>query len=452
MDFSLRTRKLNDKPVKEGEYVLYWMQAAVRSSYNHALEYAVEEANRAGLPLAVVFCLDASFPEANARHFAFLLQGLAEVRSALSARGIAFTVLNESCTDAVPRLSGRAAAVVTDRGCLRIQRQWRSAAAKASACAMFGVDTETVVPVDTASGKEAFSAATLRPALKKQLGTFLVSLPETEPVSRGRPSLDAEDFEIEPIGAALSALGCDSSVKPISHLKGGCLEAEKVLEEFISGKLQDYAEVQRDPVNIEASLLSPYLHFGHISPVKISLEVIDAGGPDVDRFLDQLIVRRELSFNFVFYNPRYDSYEGLPEWARTSLELHGSDKRWYIYSKEQLENAETHDMYWNAAQKQMTGSGYMHNYMRMYWGKKIIEWSRTPEEAFNTALYLNNKYQLDGRDPNSFAGVAWCFGKHDRPWKEREIFGKIRYMNANGLKRKFDIDEYVLKIGRRDRQ
>jgi deoxyribodipyrimidine photo-lyase len=192
--------------------------------------------------------------------------------------------------------------------------------------------------------------------------------------------------------------------------------------------------------------MSPYLHFGQISPLYIALMILETGSLGVDSYLEELIIRRELAINFVFYNIHYDSFEGLHEWQKKTLSEHRNDLRDYIYSESELENAETHDPYWNAAQKEMTTKGKMHGYMRMYWGKKIIEWTKTPEQAYNTALHLNNKYELDGRDPNGFAGIAWCFGKHDRPWKERTIFGKIRYMNANGLKRKFDADAYVKMI------
>jgi deoxyribodipyrimidine photo-lyase len=195
--------------------------------------------------------------------------------------------------------------------------------------------------------------------------------------------------------------------------------------------------------------MSPYLHFGQISPLFIALQTHAAKGikkQNKDAYLEELVVRRELSMNYCFYNPHYDSYSGLPDWAQKTLKAHRNDKREYIYSITELERARTHDPYWNAAQREMLLTGKMHNYMRMYWGKKILEWSATPEDAFKNALYLNNKYELDGRDPNSFTGVAWCFAKHDRPWNERAVFGTVRYMSSSGLERKFDMDAYVQKI------
>jgi deoxyribodipyrimidine photo-lyase len=211
----------------------------------------------------------------------------------------------------------------------------------------------------------------------------------------------------------------------------------------LEGKLDRFPELRNDPTLDYLSHMSPYLHFGQISPLFIALKVKETKSPGIEAFLEELIIRKELSMNFVFYNESYDSYEAIPEWARKSLRSHQKDKRKYLYHLEELEQVKTHDPYWNAAQREMVVKGKMHGYMRMYWGKKIIEWSKTPEEGFRAALYLNNKYELDGRDPNGFTGIAWCFGKHDRPWGERPIFGNVRYMNDKGLKRKFDVGEYV---------
>ena len=192
--------------------------------------------------------------------------------------------------------------------------------------------------------------------------------------------------------------------------------------------------------------MSPYLHYGQISPLYIALEVSNSESPGKNAYLEELIIRRELSMNFVFYNSHYNSFDCLPDWAKNTLLEHKKDKRNNIYSLNELENAETADPYWNASQKEMMVKGKMHGYMRMYWGKKIIEWIQDPKDAFEIALHLNNKYEIDGRDPNGYTGIAWCFGKYDRAWKERKIFGKVRYMNSNGLRRKFDVDRYVKKI------
>ncbi|MFW6196941.1 MAG: deoxyribodipyrimidine photolyase, partial [Thermoplasmatota archaeon] len=234
--------------------------------------------------------------------------------------------------------------------------------------------------------------------------------------------------------------------KPVDTYHGGTSNAKDRLKDFIENKLNEYTDNSNDPTKDYLSDMSPYLHFGQISPLYIALEVKKADSPGEEDYLEELIVRRELAMNFVHYNEQYDSLDCVPGWARESLNKHKDDERDYVYSRDEWEEAETHDKYWNAAQKEMMKTGKMHGYMRMYWGKKILEWSETPEEAFQTALYLNNKYELDGRDPNGYTGVAWCFGKHDQGWKEREVYGKVRYMNANGLKRKFDADEYVEMI------
>ena len=232
--------------------------------------------------------------------------------------------------------------------------------------------------------------------------------------------------------------------------KGGSNEAAKLLSNFVKNKLSVYPELKNDPTVDFTSNLSAYLHFGQISPVQIAFDVLAADAPNEAKevYLEELIVRRELAVNYIHFNENYDCFEGLPNWSKLTLNKHKADSREYLYIVEDLERAETHDPYWNAAQNQMRVTGRMHGYMRMYWGKKILEWTKTPQEAFKAALYLNDKYELDGRDPNGFTGVAWCFGKHDRPWKERLVFGTVRFMNENGLRRKFDANKYVENVKR----
>ena len=444
-----RIRRLNDRPLREGDFLLYWMQAAQRAEFNHALEYALRQANEQALPLMTLFVLTDEFPEANLRHYAFLMEGLKEVKIRLAERGIPLVVLKGSVGEEVARLSRRASMIVTDRGYLRIQKEWRKQVSQIAPCPLIQVETDVVVPVEEACPKEAYSAAVLRPRIGGQLGKYLAPLEET-PVKHGRRDSDLEGLDLaRPISTLLSSFSIDRTVKPVSHFRGGTSEAKRLLRDFIVHKLKDYSELRSDPSLACVSHLSPYLHFGQISPLYIALQVQEAGKiPSRAReaYLEELIVRRELAMNFVHFNPAYDSFRALPEWAKRTLQAHRKDKREYIYSQEEWEEARTHDPYWNAAQKEMVTTGKMHNYMRMYWGKKILEWSPTPEEAFQTALYLNNKYELDGRDPNSFAGVAWCFGKHDRPWGERRVFGQVRYMNDAGLRRKFRIDDYLKKV------
>ncbi len=440
-----RIKKLNQKEVKKGAYVLYWMQASQRASYNHALEYAVLKANELRRPLIVFFGITDHFPEANERHYAFMLEGLREVKQGLQERGIQMVILHQSPELGVLKIAKRASLVIVDRGYLRIQKQWRKWVATRLECPLIQVESDAIVPIEEVSSKEEYSAASIRPKILRKLSHFLSPLEERELLA-STPSMDFNTFEIEDIEKALSKLHIDRSVRRVRSFRGGIQEALRYLEVFIQEKLDRYSEMRNDPTQDGLSHMSPYLHFGQISPLHIALKVKQTESPGVGAFLEELIVRRELSLNFVFYNDHYDSFEGLPQWAKKTLKDHQRDRRPFLYSMDELEKGETHDPYWNAAQKEMRITGKMHGYMRMYWGKKILEWTKKPEEAYRIALTLNNKYELDGRDPNGFAGVAWCFGKHDRPWPERPIFGTVRYMNDRGLKRKFDADEYANQI------
>jgi deoxyribodipyrimidine photo-lyase len=437
-----RIKALNGRRVQKGKYVLYWMQASQRAEYNHALEFAILKVNELRQPLIVFFGITDQFPEANERHYTFMLEGLKEVKDSLKKRGIQMVILHGSPEIGALRLATRASLAVVDRGYLRIQTAWRDDASKKMECPLFQVESDVIVLVEETSPKEEYAAATIRSKIKRKLDAFLVPLKEHEPIIDSL-SLDFDSFDIDDLEKTVSKLRSDKSVKRVDSFHGGTKEAKSYLEVFLEGKLDRFRELRNDPNLDYLSHMSPYLHFGHISPLYIALKVSKTGSPGIEAFLEELIIRRELSMNFVFYNEKYDSFEAIPDWAKKTLKVHQKDKRPYLYSLKELEEAKTHDPYWNVAQKEMVHSGKMHGYMRMYWGKKILEWTRTPKEAFRNVLYLNNKYELDGRDPNGFTGVAWCFGKHDRPWGERPIFGNVRYMNDKGLKRKFDADGYV---------
>ncbi|MFO7861091.1 MAG: deoxyribodipyrimidine photo-lyase [Desulfosalsimonas sp.] len=432
---------------ESGAYVLYWMEQAQRTRCNHALEFAAKRANELKKPLVVGFVLPPKLPGAGFRHYRFMLQGLAQVHQTLKKHGICFVMETADMVSGVCKLAEHASWVVTDSGYLRMQRQWRNQVQRRLACPFSIIETDVVVPVAAASDKQETAARTLRPRIMKNLDAFLDAADEPEIKAHGQcplePSLDIDPEKL------CTELGYKKSLSDASVLfTGGQGRARDRLSVFIAEKLADYPDRARDPAAGCQSDLSPYLHFGQISPVDIVLQVRDADVAESARaaFIEQLVVRRELAVNFVWYNAGYDRYEkAVPAWAQKSLGAHRYDPRAYLYTPEQFEAAQTHDPYWNAAQAEMVATGKMHNYMRMYWGKKIIEWSETPESAFDTMLWLNNRYELDGRDPNGFAGVAWCFGRHDRGWKERDIFGKIRYMNAAGLERKFQIAEYVKK-------
>jgi len=440
-----RVKALNSRPMARGAYVLCWMQASVRGEYNHALEYAIQEANDLRQPVVAYFGLTEDFPEANARHYHFLVEGLREARSALERRGITLVIRKELPPGGAMELARDASLVVVDRGYLPIQKDWREQVAQAVECPVIQVESDVVVPIEEASPKEEYSAATLRPKIHRRLDDYLRPLEESEPAVDSL-GLEFESLDIADVSQVLSALDIDQTVRRVPGLTGGTAEAKRRLEEFISNKLDHYNELRNDPTKDYLSGLSPYLHFGQISPLYMALQVMALDSPGKEAYLEELIIRRELSMNFVHYNARFRSLEGLPEWCRKTLMEHESDPREYLYGLEEFESADTHDPYWNAAQKEMVLTGKMHGYMRMYWGKKILEWSESPSEAMRIALCLNNKYELDGRDPNGFTGVAWCLGKHDRPWGERTVFGKIRYMSANGLRRKFDADGYVRKV------
>jgi deoxyribodipyrimidine photo-lyase len=440
-----RIQLLNDARVRNGDYVLYWMQQSQRAECNHALEYAIERANSMKLPVIVFFGITGKFPEANARHLAFMLQGLQHAGRDLARRGLLFVPRIVTPARGAAELGKRAALAVTDRGYLRVQREWRAAAAGSMTCPLVQVESDVVVPVETASPKEEYSAGTLRPKITPLLYAYLKPLKKRRvAVPSLRMKIAGDD--IADIDDVLRRVRADRSVGPVSGFRGGMAEAKARLNNFIADRLDRFDDLRNDPGADYLSGMGPYLHFGQISPLQVAQAVLDSGSPAAGRYLEELIVRRELAMNFTHYNPSYDRYECLPEWAKATLGKHARDRRGHVYSRDGLERAETHDRYWNAAQRELVISGKMHGYMRMYWGKKILEWSPGPEEAYGTALYLNNKYSIDGRDPNGFAGVAWCFGKHDRAWPERVIFGKVRFMNDRGLERKFDMDAYCSRV------
>ncbi len=436
-----RIKYLNDKKFLKNDYIIYWMQQSQRVSYNHALEYAVFLSNKHNKPLIVYFGLTSNFPDANLRHYQFMFEGLKEVKNKIEKRGIKFVLKEFSPEKGIIDISKNACIIVVDRGYLKIQRKWRKIVSEKVKCPVVQVESDVVVPVEVASKKEEYAAYTIRNKINKNIDKFL------NPVKKEKYKGEflKDDFNCLRF-KDISLKKIDKSVKPVESFKGGSNQAIKLFNLFIREKLDDYPEKRNDPNQNFVSNMSPYLHFGQISPVYIAEKIMSLENPSKKDFLEELIVRRELSMNFVFYNKNYDSFDGIPNWAKKTLKIHEKDKREYIYNLEGFEKAKTHDLYWNAAQKEMVKTGKMHGYMRMYWGKKIIEWTKKPRDAFDIAIYLNNKYELDGRDPNSYTGVAWCFGKHDRAWKERKIFGKIRYMNENGLKRKFDIDSYSKKF------
>ncbi|MDD4484317.1 MAG: deoxyribodipyrimidine photo-lyase [Methanoregula sp.] len=440
-----RIRIVSNAPLRTKDYILYWMQSSHRAEENPALAYAIEQADAAHLPVVAYFGFFPGYPEANLRHLVFLLEGIGSAARALEALGIRFVFKAEDPAAGVLSLARDAALLVSDRGYLRPERSWYEKVAARSPCRFVQVEANAVVPVRTVSETEEYSAGTIRKKIMRQLDRFLVHVPVRAP-ARSSLALDIPTLAGEPAEKILAGPGIDRGVPPSPEFRGGTDEALRRFETFLSTGLDRFSEDRNDPGTGIASGMSPYLHFGQVSPVTLALRAQEHGGPGVPAFLEELIVRRELAVNFVTYNDRYDTYACLPAWVQRTLAAHAGDRREYRYTRKEFERAATHDPYWNAAQEEMVRTGKMQGYMRMYWGKKILEWSATPQEAYATALYLNNRYEIDGRDPNGFAGVAWCFGKHDRPWQERPVFGMVRYMNAAGLERKFAMEKYLEKM------
>ncbi len=446
---STRMTTLNDSDARKGDYVLYWMQQSQRATYNHALEFAVQQANKLNCTLLVVFGLTDDYPEANLRHYTFMLEGLKETRETLASRGIKLVLRLGHPPAVALGLGRRALMIVCDRGYLRHQRAWRLQVAAYAQCPVVQVESDVVVPVEVVSDKAEYAARTIRPKIHKHLETYLTGFKQSR-VKHQSLGLNVKETYLDDIERVLHKLNLDRSVPPVSNFfKGGTSQAVKRFDGFVRNRLKFYDQHSNQPQTDDISHMSPYLHFGQISPLYLALKISRA--PESlrkakDAYMEELIVRRELSMNFVNYTHRYDAYACIPGWARKTLAEHKSDKRDPIYTRRQLENAETHDAYWNASMLEMKHTGFMHNYMRMYWGKKILQWSRTPQTAYRTTLAINNKYFLDGRDPNSYTGVGWIYGVHDRAWTERPIFGKTRYMAASGLERKCDIAAYVDKV------
>ncbi|MDY0094077.1 MAG: deoxyribodipyrimidine photo-lyase [Candidatus Vecturithrix sp.] len=446
---SERIQHLNDTDIRRKHYVLYWMQQSQRAEENHALEFAIWQANELEQPLIVIFVLMDAYPEANLRHYTFMLEGLQETQQTLAQRGVKMVLQYGHPAQIVLKLGQAASLIVCDRGYLRHQRAWRKEVAEQAECRVIQIESDVVVPIGTVSQKAEYAARTIRPKIHRQWDRFFEGLPHFS-VNYPSLNLNIDGIDLSASDAVLNTLRLDRRIQPVSRFfRGGTSQAKTRLREFMLHGLAHYDEHSNQPQTDDISYLSPYLHFGQISPVYIARQIQASPFSEQkagDAFLEQLIVRRELAMNFVEYTEAYDTYTCMPNWAQNTLDEHRRDWRECLYTPEQLEQAQTHDPYWNAAMQEMIVTGFMHNYMRMYWGKKILEWTETPEQAYTVTLFLNNRYFLDGRDPNSYTGVAWIYGVHDRAWTERPIFGKIRYMTASGLERKCDIQVYLRKV------
>ncbi|HPU24229.1 MAG TPA: deoxyribodipyrimidine photo-lyase [Candidatus Kapabacteria bacterium] len=438
-----RVRKLNNKPIADGE-IIYWMSRDQRVEDNWAMVYANNLAKENGRKFKVIFTLDFSYPLANFRSFSFMLEGLKKVQDKLFELNISFELL---IGNPIEKLIDyykihKVGAIVNDFDPLKIKKYWKQEIAKVIDCAFFEVDAHNIVPAFYVSDKQEFAAYTIRPKLHKLLKEFLEEYPKIDYYS-----LNGQIDKIDYFKDINDYLKNVDYVSP-AQFKPGADEAYRLLNDFVENKLKYYSEKSNDPTYNFQSNLSPFLHFGQISAQRILLEIMSKDGVEAysQEFIEELFVRRELSDNFCLFNSNYDNFDGFPDWAKDTLNKHRADKRDYDYSIEEFESAKTHDIFWNAAQNEMLYRGKMHGYMRMYWCKKILEWTNSPEEAQQIAIYLNDKYSIDGRDPNGYTGIAWSVGGvHDRPWNERPIFGKIRFMNDKGLIRKFNMQSYVEK-------
>jgi len=415
-----------------------------RATDNWALLYAQQTALRLHAPLIAAFCVADAFLGATRRHYGFMLRGLEETRRTLLPLRIPLLMLRGDPPEQIARLAAEIAAgfVVCDFDPLRIKLQWKAAFCRGTGLPVMEVDAHNIVPARAVSQKQEYGAYTLRPKLSRLLPSFLTEfpplVPHPYPVRACPRSPRPEEL--------IRTLPLDSSVDEVAGVQPGPTAARVQLTNFLEAQLEHYAGESNNPNSECRSNLSPYLHFGQIAAQRAALEVKSrkAPSPATEAFLEQLIVRRELADNFCLWNDRYDSLDGIPPWARQTLRAHAADPREYVYSVRQLEQGRTHDPLWNAAQREMALTGRMHGYLRMYWAKKILEWSPSPAAAFKAAILLNDRYELDGRDPNGYAGVAWAIGGvHDRAWSERQVFGKIRYMNFAGCRRKFDTAAYI---------
>jgi len=443
-----RAQARNQHPVApDGTCVIYWMQRAQRPMDNPALDAAVHAANRLGQPLCVFFSPRAGYPNANLRPYAFLADGVADIIAGIEKKG-AVVVYRPSepsllrfCAEVRPSL------VIVDENPLREPQRWREKAARALSVPLLSVDADAVVPMRLFPKLE-YAARTIRPKIERQLDEFLVPSVEPRVHTAWRGPVPRSDDVNK--AAFLAGLKVDRSVLPVAGARGGFVEGLRALTEFIETRLENYDEARNKPDVVGTSQLSWFLHFGHLGPRGIANAVRASKANQQAKavFLEELIVRREVALNFALREPNYDRLEGCPDWARKTLDEQRNTRRPVTYSRLELETGRTGDPLWNAGQREMVMSGRMHGYVRMYWAKKILEWTRSPEDAFALAVDLNDAYFLDGRDPNGYTGIAWAIGgRHDRPWAPlRPIFGMVRYMSLASTGKKFNLKGYVARV------
>lgn len=442
------TVRRRGQPDADGQAVLYWMDRAQRASDNPALDVAVELGNLLNKPVVVFLGINPFVKRANLRHYQFLAEGLPDLEAGLRARRVGFVLRTYPTHWLLPFVDElRPAIIVGDENSLRQQQHWRERVADLVSVPFWTVDADVVVPLRLLE-TEQYAARTIRPRIHKHLATFL--MPPNDPVARVEWQPPSTVASLPADVSILEHLPLDRTVPVVTTTRGGTGAARERLQRFVTHDLVRYDDARNHPEHDGTSRLSAYLHFGQIGPREVASAVRTSGArqESIDAFVEQLIVRRELAFNFVRFNEGYDSVTGWERWARQTLRQHQFDARPHLYSQAQFEAADTHDPLWNAAQRQMTTTGWMHGYMRMYWAKKILEWSVDPAEALATTIALNDRYELDGRDPNGYANIAWAIGgKHDRPWPSRPVYGTIRSMSFASTSRKFDSTSYIEQYG-----
>ena len=440
--------RINGLLRRDGKCIVYWMQRAMRIADNPALDLAIEAGNLLGMPVVVYFQVVLNYPNANLRHYHFLQQGLRDVAADAAERGVGFVVRRSPARLERFLEEVQAALLIGDENPCREPERWRSVLANRLKIPFWTVDADVVVP-SRVFGRSFALLHHFRPKLKSELPKYLVAPANSRPQISWEPRTNPESHSLSgEICAGFTKL--DRSVGPVDSFKGGSHAALGRLHEFVKHDLAGYDNKRNHPEIKGTSRLSPYMHFGNIGPRTVALAVQQAvrkgtvSAATGERFLEQLIGWRELAVLFVRHEPNYDNWECAAPWARKTLIEHAGDSRPHRYSLHQLERAETRDDLWNAAQCEMVSTGWMHNYMRMYWAKKILEWAPDPATAFDWAVKLNDRYQLDGRDPNGYAGIAWAIvGRLDRPWFNRPVFGLVRTMTGASIAKKFDARSYI---------
>lgn len=450
-----RVRQLNEGPPRlPARYVLYWTQMNRRADSNHALAYAAMRANDLGLPLLVYEGLTCTYPYASDRMHAFILGGVAEQQKRIEKMGAGYNFYlrkkSSDANDILYRLAMDAAIVVTDDYPTFVARRHNASVPAKLGIPYFVVDSSCIVPMNRHTKRE-YAARTIRPKIHKLLAEHMRPVPVVKLAHRFHGEKPAWHTEVAAANqsALIAACEIDHTIPPSISFDGGRLAAERQLAEFLKNRLRRYAGHRNSPTAHATSDLSPWLHFGQISALEIALAAEGYAEEHkliAAEFLEELIVRRELAFNFTRHCDNYDSLDALPDWVHKVSAEHDGDPRDYVYSYEEFAQGRTHDELWNACQKELLLRGKIHGYYRMYWGKKIIEWSATHAEALRVMIELHDRYAIDGRDPNTYTNILWCFGLHDRPWKRRDVFGTIRYMSHGGMVRKTDVDGYLEEI------